>query len=296
VRRLVLVLLVALACGPVGAHAQSLALAYRSGDAYKYTLHSTAVETVDAGVMAIPITLDLTAHETVTVQSVDSAGAANLSISVTNLTIKSSANGVTNTTTGTPAPIINMKVAADGRILSVTGNPFGSSPFALFSGTGGSFTSAVLPDNAVKPGDTWSKSYDQANTTGSGNIHVTTKSKYLRDEAVNGVSAAVVQTTSTASINITIDMSKLMAGLGSAGPVMPGGGLGSLTITGTSSSDVTTWIDPGGHRVLKSHMTGTTDATMTIKMDTKAPAGTTMPGMTGPYSIKGTQTLNLDPA
>jgi hypothetical protein len=292
VRRLVLVLLVALACGPVGAHGQSLALAYHSGDAYKYALHSTATDTVDAGVMSIPISFDLTAHETVTVKSVDSSGTADLSISLSNLTIKSSANGITNTTTGTPTPIIDLKVAADGRILGITGNPFGSSPFTAFSGSGGSFMSAVLPDNAVKPGDTWSKDYDQANAMGSGNIHVATKSKYLRDESVSGVSAAVVETTSTASINITIDMSKLMAGLGSSTPAMPGGALGSLTITGTTSSDVTTWVDPGGHRVLKSHMTGTTDAKMTMQMK----SGATTPGLTGPFSIKGTQTMDLNPA
>jgi hypothetical protein len=292
VRRLALVVFLAIACGPAVAHAQSLALAYQSGDAYKYALHSTATETVDTGVTTIPINFDLTARETVTVKSVDSSGTADLSISLSNLTIKSSANGVTNTTTGTPVPSIEMKVGADGRILSVNGNVLGGSPFSMFSGMGGIFMSAVLPDNAVKPDDSWSKEYDQANTMGSGTIHVTTKSKYLRDESVNGVSAAVVETTSTTSVNITIDLSKLLAGSGSS-QVMPGAAY-PLTIKGTSSSDVTTWIDPAGHRVLKSHMTGTTDLTMTMQI--KAPAGTTMPGLTGPSTIKGTQTLNLDPA
>jgi hypothetical protein len=293
VRRLALVTFLALACGPVAAvHAQSLALAYHSGDAYRYTLHSTANETIDAGVTTIPIALDLTAHETVTVQSVDSSGAAVLLISLGNLTVKSSANGVTNTTTGTPTPTIAIKVAADGRILSLNRSPFGSSPFTVFSGMGGSFMSAVLPDSAVKPGDSWSKEYDQANTTGSGHIHVTTKSKYLRDESVHGANAAVVETTSTASINVTIDMSKLMAGAGPSTPVIPGGALSSLTITGTTSSDVTTWVNPGAHRVLKSHMTGKTDAAMTMKMT----SGTAIPGLTGPFSIKGTQTMDLDPA
>jgi hypothetical protein len=31
-------------------------------------------------------------------------------------------------------------------------------------------------------------------------------------------------------------------------------------------------------------------------MSPKSPAGTTMPALTGPYSIKGAQTLTLDPA
>jgi hypothetical protein len=290
VRRLALVVFLAVACGPAVAHAQSLALAYHSGDAYRYALRSTAIETVDTGVTMIPINLDMTARETVTVQSVDPSGTADLSISLSNLTMKSSANGVTNTTTGVPLPAIEMKVAADGRILSVNGNVLGASPFSFFSGAGGTFTSAVLPANAVKPGDTWSKEYNQANPMGSGNLHVTTKSKYLRDESVNGVNAAVVETTSTASVNITIDYRN---GSGS-NQVMPGLAAYPLRITGTSSSDVTTWIDPAGHRVLKSHMTGTTDATMTMQMT--GPAGTTMPVLTGPSSVKGKQTLTLDPA
>jgi hypothetical protein len=293
VRRLAFLVFVAVACGPALAHAQTLALAYQSGDSYKYALHSTATESVDAGVTTIPINFELTGRETVTVKSVDSSGTADLSISLSNLTMKSSANGVTNTTTGTPLPAIEMKVGADGRILSVNGNVLGGSPLSMFSGIGGIFMSAVLPDNAVKPGDTWSKEYDQANPIGSGNFHVTTRSKYLRDESVKGVNAAVVETTSTTSVKITIDMSKLFAGSGSS-QVMPGPAAYPLTITGTSSSDVTTWIDPVGHRVLESHMTGTINATMTMQM--KAPAGTTMPALTGPYSIKGTQTLNLDPA
>jgi hypothetical protein len=275
----------------MGAHAQTLTLAYASGATYKYTLHATATETIDAGAATFPISFDLSAHETVTVKSVDSSGVADLSISLSNLTVKSTAGGVTNTTTGSPMPPIDMKIAADGRTLSVNGSTFGSSPFTAFSGMGGSFMSAVLPDNAVKPGDTWSKDYDQANPTGSGKIHVTTKSKYLRDEVVSGVNAAVVETTSTASINITIDMSKLLAGMTPSSPAMPGVAVGSLTITGTNSSDVTTWIDPGAHRVIKSHMKGSTDATMTMTASGKA-----MPGLTGPFSIKGTNTMDLNPA
>jgi hypothetical protein len=293
VRRLALVVFVAVACGPAVAHAQSLSLAYHSGDVYKYALRSTATETVGTGVTTIPINFDLTGRETVTVKSVDSSGTADLSMSLSDLTMKSSANGVTNTTTGLPMPAIEMKVGADGRILSVNGNVLGGSPFSMFSGMGGIFMSAVLPDNAVKPGDTWSKQYDQANTMGSGTIHVTTRSKYLRDESVRGVNAAVVETTSTSALNIAIDLSKLLAGSGSK-QVMPGMAAYPLMIKGTSSSDVTTWIDPAGRRVLKSHMTGTTDLTMTMQF--KAPAGTTMPGLSGPSTIKGTQTLNLDPA
>ena len=288
-RRLALVAFLALACGSVTAQAQTLALAYKSGDTYKYTFHSTANENIDAGAISIPITLDMRAQETVTVSSVDSSGTADLSITLSNITMKSSTNGVTSTTTGMPSPTIHIKVAADGRAVSGTGDTFGGSPFMMLAGTGGGFTSAVLPDSAVKPGDTWSKSYDQATPMGSGAIHITTKSTYLRNEG----STAVVQTTSTATIDITTDMSKTLGGqVGPPIPAMPGAALQSLSIKGTLSTDVTTWLDPSAHRVVKSHMTGKTNATMTINMTST----TTIPGLTGPFTIKGTQTQDLTPA
>ena len=234
----------------------------------------------------IPITLDMTAHETVTVKSVDSSGTATLSIAVSKVTIKTTTSGTSNTTTGTPIPAIELKVGADGRVLSVNGTSFNGSPFTMFSGMGGNFTSAVLPDKAVSPGDKWFKDYDQANQMGSGSIHVTTKSTYLRDES----GSAVVQTTSTAVIDMTLDMSKITAGQAVPGSAMLGSG---LTLKGTTSSDVTTWIDKSAHRMVKSKSTGTTDATMTFNMQSGTSA---IPGLTGPFTIKGTQTLDLNPA
>jgi hypothetical protein len=68
----------------------------------------------------------------------------------------------------------------------------------------------------------------------------------------------------------------------------------SMTIRGTMTSDVTTWLDPSGHRIMKTHMTGSTDGTMTIQLASKLK--TSMPGLTGPFSIKGTQTTDLTPA
>jgi hypothetical protein len=287
-RGLALVALFAVACGAVQAHAQSLALAYHGGDTYKYALHSTADETIDVGAMKVPLKTDIGARETVTVKSVDSSGTADLSIAMSNLTIMSVASGVTNTTSGGSMPAIDIRVAADGRILSFNGTSIGGNPFASFAGLGGGFFSAVLPDTAVKPGDTWSKDYDQANPLGSGTIHLTTKSKYLRDESLQGINAAVVETTTSGSVDLTIDLSKAIGG---AAPLFPGGAT-SMTMKGTMTSDVTAWIDPTGHRVLQSHMTGSTDATMTMDLG----SGTTLPGLTGPFSIKGSATTDLTPA
>jgi hypothetical protein len=281
----------------VAAHAQALALAYKGGETYKYTLHSTASETMGdwtrSGGMTVPLKFDLTAVETIVVKSVDASGTADLSIDLSNVVIKSVTGQMTNTTTGMPIPAIAMKVAPDGRILSVNGNSFGTNPFTLFTG-GGGFISAVLPDRAVKPGDTWSKDFDQANPLGTGTIRVTTKSSYLRNESLGGVNAAVVKTTSSGSIDITIDLSRMIGNpsVSPATTIPPPGMFQSLSIKGTMTSDTTTWLDPAGHRVLKSHKTGTSNTTMSFA----GASDHAIPGLTGPITIKGDETTDLSPA
>jgi len=289
-KKLALVAVFAIACGLPTAQAQTLALTYKSGDTYKYALHSTANETIDASVMKVPIKLELTAVETVTVKSVDATGKAGLSIDLTNVVMKTSTGEEINATTTTTLPTISMTVAADGRVLAVNGSSFGDSPLTLFSG-GGGFISAVLPDKPVQPNDTWSKEFDQANTLGTGGIHVTTKSKYLRDESLKGIKAAVVETKTSGTIDLTIDMSKVIDGApASSTPSIPAGLLQSLAMKGTVTSTVTSWIDPNGRRVMKSHKAGTTNATMTL-----TGAGGSLPGLTGPITIKGDDTTDLSP-
>src|SRR5207248_2255419 len=113
-------------------------------------------------------------------------------------------------------------------------------------------TVAVLPDKAVKVGDTWSKTYDQKDPIGSGTVHIVSDSKYLRDESFNGVTAAVVETKSTS----TLDLS---------GPTQgTPGAMSGVSVKGTFTTDVMTWIDPNGHRVLKSHSTAQDDLTINL--------------------------------
>jgi hypothetical protein len=286
VRRLVLIAFLAISCGAVPAQARTLSLAFHSGDTYRYSFHSTTKQTIVAGGMTLPTDIELTAAETVKVNSVDSSGVADLTLTVSNFAIKGTTGGVTNTTSGMPAMTMDVKVAADGRIVSMDGNQLAAgNPFLAFSGMGGGFfVTAVLPSNTVKPGDTWSKDYDQANPGGTSSIHVTSKSKYLRDESVNGVNAAVVETTSSGSIDMNISAPS------AAGATT--GGFGGTSIKGTVTTDVTTWIDPNGRRVLKTHSTESNDGTMTINLSSSS----ALPGLTGPATIKGTGTTDLTPA
>ena len=221
-RRLALVALFVVACGATAAHAQALVLGYHKGDAHKYSFHSTATESIKTGAVAVPVNVEFSAQETMTVQSVDSSGVADLSLTLSNVVIKSQSNGTTNTTTGLNMPALEIKIGADGRLISVNGMSYASAfSFGGMGIGGGGLVTAVLPDTPVKPGDTWSKDYDQANPLGSGSVHVTTKSKYLRDESFHGVNAAVIETTSTGAVDLTIDPVKLIPKVDSPGSPPP---------------------------------------------------------------------------
>lgn len=284
-RRLALIALVAVACGTQG---QDVRLVYHKGDTYKYAIHSTANETIDAGILTVPVKLDMTANQTITVTAVDSSGTADLSIEMSNLSIKTTMNDSTSTS-GVPSQTITMRVNADGSIVSVNGNAMAGNPLAALAGVGGGFISAVLPDHPVKPGDTWSKTYDQANPQGTGSIHVKADSKYVKDDA----KLAVIETTSNSTIDMTLDMTKLAAGQATV-PGMPPGLIQSLTFKGTIKGVITTSIDPSTHRVAKSHRTSKVDAKMTMNFSPGAAQGSL--GLTGPIGIKGDETTDLTPA
>jgi hypothetical protein len=161
-----------------------------------------------------------------------------------------------------------------------------------YSGSEGGLVSAILPDKPVKPGDTWTKNYDQGNPKGStGSIHVTSDNKYLRDEKVNNVNAAVVESKINTNLDLTFDMSAL-GGTALFPSTSSSSGLKSMGFKGTTANDVTSWIDSSARRIVKSHSTGSLDATLTFNVS----GGTAPPGLTGPLTFKGTQTLDMNPA
>lgn len=285
-----LAILLLAACGSFGAQAHTVSLAYKAGDTYKYALHIVMKYTIAASGMSIPFNLDMSAKEAVAVKSVASDGTADLAITVTDISVKASANGTTNTTTTTTPQSLEMKIAKDGRIVSINGTAFDSTSFGGVAGVQGGLISAILPDQAVKPGDTWTKSFDQPNAFGTGSSHVTTNNKYLRDEN----NAAVIQSKINGTVDLSIDMSAMTRESGMPGvpPTGAGGGVQSVSITGTSTSDVTSWIDLSARRLVKTHSTGTVDATLKVNVA----AGSATPGLAGPVTFKGTQTLDLTPA
>jgi hypothetical protein len=277
-------------CGSLGLQAHTIALAFKAGDVYKYKLHATFKYTVSTQGFSMPFDLEVSARDTVTVNSVDSGGVADVTVQLSELTVRSTINGTTKTETP-KTETVNLKIGADGRVVSVNGSALGSSSMPDFSGTGTGLLSAVLPDGSVRVGDTWTKTYDVNNPMGTGAVHVKAENKYLRDEKVGGVDTAVVQSKITHTVDLTISSGSLGV------PMSPTGAskaVQSLAIKGTVVTNVTSWIDTRAQRIVKTHSTGTTDATLTIN-NASSPAAS--PGFfTGPISFKGTQALEMDPA
>ena len=298
VRRLVVaVAFLLVACGILPVHAQTLALAFKQGDHYAYVLRFNGTFTLQAGAISQDVKFDVKADESDSVTSVESDGTADITVTFSKLTVTvtgKSPDGSTSTTTSTSTNAIppqQLKVAPDGRVLGVNGESVSEiSPLGVVGGSDLAY--AVLPDTAVKPGDKWSKSYDQAQPSAVGvgsTVHVTSNSTYLRDESFHGVNAAVVETRSTAVFTMSF---------GSTGPPPPSPPTGSPGVPsaigaaaqGSVTSDTTSWIDPSAHRVLKSTMKATYRASITgIEGTETTPAA-------GGVTIVGTQSLDLEPA
>lgn len=287
-RFIALAALLVVACGVATVHAQTLKLAYRQGDTHSFATHLVVNESIDVGGVAEPLGVDITATETEAIRSVDGSGLADATLTFSDVSGKVSAGGQTTTVSRTLAPI-EMRIAPDGRALSMNGVSFtGGSPFSSLGSSGPE--SAVLPDNAVKPGDAWTKAYDRANPLGSGTVSVTAHSKYLRDEKVNGVQTAVIETKSTVPLTITIDLSKYSQAIGSSAmTTLTNFGITGMAVKGTDNVDTTTWIDAKGHAIQKSSDKVGIDATFSF---VPAP-GATYPGPTGPFTIKGDEAIDL---
>jgi hypothetical protein len=292
VRRFVVLAVVALtACGSFGLGAHPISLAFKSGDTFSYNLHAKLDYTVGAQGLSMPFKLELNAKDTVKVNSVDSSGVADVTINLTDITIKSAVNGNDDTHVA-KSETVNVKIASDGHIMSFNGTALTSGSLPDFTGMGSGLISAVLPSGDVRVGDTWSKNYDSKPPMGTGTIHVKTDNRYVRDEKVGAVSTAVVESRITSAIDITLDLSSLGVPMMAPRGTTTSPAVQNVAMKGTLTSTVTSWIDTAGHRIVKSHSTGKTDATLNVSM--AAPGSST--GLGGPVTFKGTQTVEIDPA
>jgi hypothetical protein len=252
-----------------------LTLSYSKDATYKYRFTLTSDFTVQTVALTEQERIDLSAKEALTVSSVDARGVAEVMVTFTDAKLKTTLGSgqATAVINNGPSTLTDTHfwLAPDGRALSTyDGGSLPDDPVMFGVAADARFVSAVLSDSTVKPGDTWTKNYDVASPSGAGSIQVIAKSRYLRNETFGGVQVAVVETVSTANVDIGIK--------------------GSSGILGTARSDVTSWIDPSGHRIVKTMVTSSSELSMAA-----SPLGSLVPGA-GPFTQKGTQTLDLEPA
>jgi hypothetical protein len=280
-RRLAAIALFTIACNGAAphttatTHAQTLTLSYAKGATYQYKFALTSDFTVQTVALTEQERIDLAANEALAVSSVDSAGVAEVMVTFTDAKLK------TTLGSGQATVIINngpstltdthFWLAPDGHALGTyDGGSLPDDPVMFGVAADARFASVVLSDSAVKPGDTWIKNYDVPSSSGAGSIQVIAKSSYLRNEMFGGVQVAVVETISTAKVDIGIK--------------------GSSGILGTARSDVTSWIDPSAHRIVKTMVTSSSELSMAA-----SPLGSLVPGA-GPFTQEGSQTLDVEPA
>ena len=291
-RRLVVFAIIALtACGSFGLRAHTISLAFKSGDTYSYKLHAKLDYTIVAQGLSIPFKLELNAKDTVKVNSVDSSGLADVTINLSEITIKSTVNSTDDTHLAKPTSV-NVKVGPDGHNVSVNGEDVTGGSLPDFTGMGSGLISAVLPSGNVRVGDTWTKTYDSNPPTGTGTIHVKTDNKYARDETVGGTQTAVVESKISSAIDIMVDVSSLGLPLMSPRATATSPVAQTVSLHGTIISTVTSWIDTAGRRIVKTHSTGNTDATLDLGMASPSASA----GFKGPITFKGTQAVEIDPA
>lgn len=286
------------ACGTLGVQAHSIALAYKAGDVYTYNFHLALKYKVASSGFSMPLDLDLKAKETVTVKSVDSSGTGDVSLVLSSVSVTTAINGTTTTTNSTSTTTAEMKIAADGHIVSVNGSAISNSSFpGMTSSTQGGFVTAILADHPVKPGEAWSKSYDVPNPYGSGTSKMTSDSTYLRDEKIGSANTSVIESKMKLTIDMSLDLTSLFGGSGMTLTPAAGsaGALQSMALRGSGTADVTSYIDASAHRVVKTHSTGTFDATISVKVPSTASTPSPGPVLGGPITLKGTQTLDMNP-
>ena len=128
---------------------------------------------------------------------------------------------------------------------------------------GSSQITPILPDRTVKPGDSWTKSFDQANPFGRGGLHYTAHATLLRYETVGRHKTALIRTSLSSPIDMTIDLDKLdrFVGRPPASSVgLPAGA--SVDYTGSATLRSTSWLDTVTKQMVRSSASARLGMTM----------------------------------
>ena len=272
------------------AEAQPLALSFTQGEERTYDVHQTMDANISSELFGDePLSMDVTQVIGWKVVSVDDAGTATIEVTV------SDTSGTVNGTEvpSTSAPPIEIRIAADGRVLSAGGLSLGGAGQTQgFGFPGMGQLTPILPDDGdpVSVGDTWDKEFSQDFPFGEGTIDFSATSTYVRNETVNDREAAVIETQMTVPIDATLDLAELVDALGPeiAGATGAAGleqlGEGSIAYVGGGTFSQTSFVDLDARELLKTQSRGRFDMSMTLEGIPGLPEGSVEMNFAGSFT------------
>ncbi len=265
-----------------GGQATALSMSFPTGQNFTYALNMNMDGTIRAGTQSGPLKGTISETLSWRVVSVDPKGVATVQLTAGNISGNFNGQPVSNTSQYTT----RIQVARDGRIL-VGGDLASTTGGSGFAFPGSDQFTPVLPDHPVKPGDTWTRSFDQTLPFGGGSLTYTSHNTFVRYDTVSGVKAAVIRSTMTVPLNITIDLRKLLDTYGQGAPI-PKGSHPTIQYGGSVSLDQTAWFDPAGGSLVKTLLVAQFD----MQMQFKGFPSMQLPGG-GQVDFAGSMTLTL---
>ncbi|MBI4259058.1 MAG: hypothetical protein HY658_00695 [Actinobacteria bacterium] len=266
----------------------AMAMSFEEGQRLGYRMVLDADLDVSAGTESESLRMSMRQDMSMEVLGVDAEGIATIRVRLDNAEI--STGGLPLPPTEVPDEVeVELRIAPDGRVLESQGLTLASGGGGLASFPGTDQFSPLLPDTPVSPGDSWSEDFDQEIPYFDQALHFSVQSSYLRDEEVDGVMAAVIQSHLTVPMDFELDVRELLEGLGGDTSAIPPGTDPVFRYEGTMEADDTSWFDVEAGRVLKSFLSA--DLDITVSMD-GLPASA---GGFGEARITGTMTVNILP-
>jgi hypothetical protein len=191
------------------------------------------------------------------VQSVDASGVATVDVQISDP--RATLNGQTISGNQFPAGSMHstMRIAKDGSILSgggIGGLGGGASSAAASDVPGTDQLTPLLPGHDVQVGATWDKTFDADIPYGMGHVHYVTHSTYVRNEDVNGVSAAVIQSKLSLPVHMKLDLQKMLQAVGTGQSGFPAGSHPVIFYRGKVTGSTTGWFDPKARQLLKTSL------------------------------------------
>jgi hypothetical protein len=228
----------------------SLALSFREEQTDVYLLDVSMEATMKAQGSIVPMQLDFQQRLSGRVLSVDQDGVASVRMTVKTLSATADAQPVPQS--ALPVCRTTLRVAPDGRILGSSGLPPGSYPSGLSPVPSFDQLTPLLPDQPVAIGDSWSKSYEQPWPLGDGALRVDSASRLVGHQQVGGRETAVIETTWTMPLDLSVEIRKIARALGESDLGFPSDRDARILYTGESRFNETSWFNPADGRLVSS--------------------------------------------